>query len=780
MRMKKENCALAALILGSVCFLIGLESPAHAEPKIKQMDQRWMKLGAANQVTFRGTDIAKDSKVLFEFPIASQKVTKVGNGFVTLEIVLGEDIPTGIHAGRLANSTGISVPFVVSIDRIETVAFGPKIESLPIALSGTYAGPQRLTTVFSAKKSETVSVEVEGRRLGSLVRPLIRVYDARGAQVAWSQPNQTIAGDSRLSFVAPRDGEYTIELHDMLSKGQRPGYFRLRVGNFSFADITFPIGVSTKKTNKVSSLANGGKPLEWFHVNTQSGTWAAGDATQKNFAGTRPRLMVSTNDEYLESELKKGQVIESIPCGVNGAILERGERDTYSFKVTKGQKLRFELFGRRVGSKVDAVLTLKNKAGNQLGRNDDRPGIADSQLDYSVPDGIDQVNLTVEDLARNYGPNSVYRVSVTDLNQPNFALSIPTHSLNIPKNGTLAIPVNLERINYQGAVELSLVGLPKGIKSSGTTIWPGSKKAWVSLENQTGQSFDAGTIQLTGKSDAGLVKFAMTPDLSTTKMLPWEREQIGIALSQPSPIAINWAESGELWAGGELRSKLKITGEKAIGPIRIRLETSQTIPKKKIRENNKDKIVTDVDRTLRLAKPIELANLNSPESPLQIAIPNDLPDGKWGLMMVAELLSPDKKRVLASSFSPVTYLASRRVLDLKITSPRSIKIDPKNPAKLTGEIKRLSSEESPVEVQLINLPMGVEVPKTMVPAGQSKFELNVQLPPSVKQDQLKNVKVIASLLSQSDPQHIIAKSKDIKISVTVPAPPAPAKEKAKK
>jgi len=48
--------------------------------------------------------------------------------------------------------------------------------------------------------------------------------------------------DARLDFTFPRDGDYYAIVHDARFSEQKQNFYRLKVGNFAYADGIFPLG----------------------------------------------------------------------------------------------------------------------------------------------------------------------------------------------------------------------------------------------------------------------------------------------------------------------------------------------------------------------------------------------------------------------------------------------------------------------------------------------------------------------------------------------------------
>ena len=90
--------------------------------------------------------------------------------------------------------------------------------------------------------------------------------------------------------------------------------------------------------------------------------------------------------------------------------------------------------------------------------------------------------------------------------------------------------------------------------------------------------------------------------------------------------------------------------------VRLRLLTNQTPLKKKVKDDKgKEQEVDDVERMLRLEKEFEIA-ADASTAMIAIVVPKDLPPHLWDVVLVGELLSPDKKQVLATGYASLSQL----------------------------------------------------------------------------------------------------------------------------
>jgi hypothetical protein len=103
-----------------------------------------------------------------------------------------------------------------------------------------------------------------------------------------------------------------------------------------------------------------------------------------------------------------------IPCVVIGkADAEQG--DFFKVTVQAGQRLSFDLLGRRIGSQADAHITLFNaKTQRELAYNNDSPGCqSDPRLTYTFKEAGDYL-VEVRDVLNRGGADYVYRLRIGD------------------------------------------------------------------------------------------------------------------------------------------------------------------------------------------------------------------------------------------------------------------------------------------------------------------------------------------------------------------------------
>jgi hypothetical protein len=245
------------------------------------------------------------------------------------------------------------------------------------------------------------------------------------------------------------------------------------------------------------------------------------------------------------------------------------------------------------------------------------------------------------------------------------------------------------------------------------------------------------------------------PQNAVSEYLPWLGEEVGVAVTTPAPVALAWDpfdSDTQLAVGTPLPVKLRVNRSEGVaGAVRLSLLTTQVPPQKKVKENNQEREVDDVDRMLRFEAASTIA-AEASEADAKVLVPVDLPRIAYDLAIQAELLSADGKNVLASAVTP-----ARRMI---ATSPISIELATKDPiearagmgetGKLVGKIHRAPGFAQPVTISLTGLPKGSPSPTVEVAADKSEFELPVSLRYGTPAGDLSGVKIVAS--RQLDPK----------------------------
>lgn len=480
----------------ALAFSISLAASA-AAPELTELEPRGAQRGKSFTLTIVGKDLPEGAKVLSNLPATFTPLTpseeKMAAGHkLPFLVELKADAPIGPYPIRIQTPDGISnillftvgaFPEIIedeskpesrehSNDSIETAQH---IEA-PVTVNGTLNGPDRDYYRIHARQGERLVFEVEARRIGSAIDPVLSIVDASGKQVARSDDAPALGMDSRLNVTLPREGDYYAIVHDARFSRQAQNFYRLKVGNFPYAEGIFPLG--WKRGEKIDVEFFGGSlPAPVKMAADLSGINPKLEFTRLNVpgeAGSLPFLFVVGDlPEKLEPAHGADEPVALEPATVmNGRISKPGEVDRYKLAVSPADHWVLELRARGLGySRLDGVVSIFDTKGKKLASAGDKPPkedvfsllsagrtSSDPWLDFTASKDTREVIVTVEDLLQRGGPAFAYRL-VARQQPPDFTLTVLDPYVNVPAQGTGSVNVSVNRHGFVWPIQLSIPGL---------------------------------------------------------------------------------------------------------------------------------------------------------------------------------------------------------------------------------------------------------------------------------------------------------------------------------
>ncbi|NQV22762.1 MAG: hypothetical protein HQ518_00200 [Rhodopirellula sp.] len=163
-----------------------------------------------------------------------------------------------------------------------------------------------------------------------------------------------------------------------------------------------------------------------------------------------------------------------------------------------------------------------------------------------------------------------------------------------------------------------------------------------------------------------------------------------------------------------------------------------------------------------------------------IFVPADLPQPGYEVAFKAELLSRDKKTVVATRYSEVRRLPTLNPIVLAPSTPGQIAavIDAQAGATVavSGKVNRLAGMDQDVTVSLVGLPAGIAVPTATVKADQTDYTLEMKFPATFKPAELTGIRVFATGKMRVNAP-IAVRSQELPVVIRLTAPPMPAEKK---
>ncbi len=485
----------------AILMLLTAAGLSAAPPVVNELQPRGAQKGRPFTLTLVGRELAEGARVWSTMPatftpLAPEKTGAMAEGrYATFLVEPKADLAVGVYPIRVITADGISNIQLFAVgafpefteeeskpgalpntnDSVETA------QALPAAaatINGTLRGGDRDLYRVQAKAGERRVFEVEARRCGSAIDPVLRITDQTGKVLAKSEDSPLVGLDARIEVTFPRDGYYYVEVHDARYSAQGTNFYRLKTGSYAFPQEIFPLGGRRGQTVDVQMGAqkvtadlrnvSAKEKLAWVNLPDSP-------ALPLPFAvGDDPELVEPVN----------GAV--TIPATINARLAKPGEKDTYKFNVTPGETITFRIEARELGtSKLMAVLTALDESGKQLARYGDEPlgedpytvgqsrTAGDPFMRLDVPEGVRTLTLTVEDLALRGGTGYGYRLNARR-HGIDFRLTLNAPFVNIPAGGSVTVPVVVERRGFDAEVQLRVANAPKGLKVEGGFVVAGA------------------------------------------------------------------------------------------------------------------------------------------------------------------------------------------------------------------------------------------------------------------------------------------------------------------
>jgi hypothetical protein len=476
-------------LFGITAFIAALPVLMQSAPLISALHPQGAQQGKSFVLTLVGRDLTDGAKLVSTLPAAFTPLTPTAKGLPFL-VELKSDSPVGVYPVRVETKAGISnvLLFTVGVyPEIEeeeepsehtndSIATAQAITANPVTINGHLSGADRDIYRVHAKAGERRVFEVEARRCGSAVDPVLELYDEKGKTLARDEDAPGIGVDSRLDYIFPREGNYYVEVHDARFSKQEQNFYRLTIGSYNYPESVFPLGGQRGHALQVEFVTKSGP------VHTTVNLPAEGDYASVAMPGSPVLPFRLALSDYPEVA---GPIEDFLtaPSVVNGRISKPAEVHRYKMHVEPGEWFLFELQSRELEtSRLDALITIYDSKGKKLASAGDTPppvdvfsvnGVGrtsgDPFLNFKVPEAISEITVAVEDIARRGGADFAYRMTVRKQAE-DFRISTSPAYVNVPRGGTMQIVVNADRRGFDGPIHATIRDLPKGWSASGGYI----------------------------------------------------------------------------------------------------------------------------------------------------------------------------------------------------------------------------------------------------------------------------------------------------------------------
>jgi hypothetical protein len=456
-------------------------------PHLAAINPTGAQRGTELELSFSGERLQDAEEIIcYEPGIQVLKLNLVTNKMAAAQVKVAPDCTLGEHHLRLRTASGLSelltffvapYPVVAEVEP-NNDALKPQKVPLNTTISGVILNEDVDCFAVEVKKGQRISAEVEGVRLGrSLLDSRLAVLDAKGAILA--DADDTLLGlqDPFVSFVAPADGAYIIQLREVTYGGSDKYQYRLHIGSFPRPTSVYPLGGKVGETLTLTffSQATGEFTRQAKLPDTAQEKFGVFAELDSLAAPTPNWIRVSAFPNVLAAKPNQDREHAtttdlSPPLALNGIITNKGQEDWFRFRASKGAALEVNVYARRLRSPLDPMIEVLDATGKSLASNDDAVG-ADSSVKFTAPDTTNYF-VRIRDTLKEGGRDFVYRVEITPTEQQ-LSLKIPEVSRNdtqsrqfivVPRGNRFAILISAKRVNFGGDLLFDIPGLPTGVK----------------------------------------------------------------------------------------------------------------------------------------------------------------------------------------------------------------------------------------------------------------------------------------------------------------------------
>jgi len=446
--------------------------------------------GKTTEIKLHGVNLKGVTEIWASFGAMKALRPPTNADFILCELTLPTNALPGLGALRVCGTNGLSNLLLFLVDDLPSVSASrtnrtlaaAQSLNLPVAVDGELADSVSDCFKFTAKAGQSISVEVLAQRLGSKLDPLIRLLDATGRELAYSDDEAGLGADARFAHRFTLAGQYFLELRASNYEGGAGFRYRLRVGDFPPVSTAFPLGARENSEAQFTFAGRGAEKAKPLRIQVSAPALGISLST-KNPGGHSSAFAVaavSPITETLEIEPNDSPAAATpvaLPVAINGRFAVARDQDFYKFAVKPQERLIFTAQTRSLGSPSEVFFQLLDAKGRRLGES--KPTDAGEGSLTNTFSEAGTCYLAVEEVARRGGPEHTYRLKIEPY--AGFDLSLDTDKAEAPQGGSFALKVNAMRRDFQGPIVLTPAGLDGHWNIADNVIGEGKSETTIKI-----------------------------------------------------------------------------------------------------------------------------------------------------------------------------------------------------------------------------------------------------------------------------------------------------------
>lgn len=505
----------------------------------------------------------------------------------------------GEHFIRARTASGITETRIFSVGPFPEIAENEpnsdlaKAQKVPlnVTANGLVGGEDEDYYRVELRKGDVFSAEVEAMRLGrAIMDPRLTIMETNGTVLASNDDNPLLRQDSIVTFTAPHDGPFLVQLRESTFSGAVTPY-RLHLGTFPRPMSVFPPAAQMGRDVSFELTDSLGRAFI-----LQQKLPAKGEerfplfATRDQLPSPSPnwiRLTAFpdiTGDGSNLSRETATEVKTPPPIGFNGRLANPGDAAYFKFYAERGAPLELTVYGRRLRSAIDPVVDVLNVKGEVMTSNDDGAGV-DPAVRF-IPPYSTNYFLRVSDQLKRGGPGFFFRAELAPA-EPSLTLTMPQANRNdaqtrqfaaVPRGGRYAMVLAVRRQNVDGPLSLNAPELPAGVTLQTAAFGPRQDQTVAVFEADKDAPLSGKLADVFVRSTNGVtagfqnnLEFLYGPN--NTPYYVTKTERLPVAVTEAAPFTLRIVEPrSPVVQGGTL--DLRVVAERSAGfdePINLKM-----------------------------------------------------------------------------------------------------------------------------------------------------------------------------------------------------------------
>ena len=483
-----------ALLLGWASFACA-QSVGLPAPRLLTITPMGGKAGTTVDVVVSGEYLDEVGNLVFSDARITAKRKPSPNHYT---VTIAAECPPELYEARVMTRLGASSSRVFAVGTLtevtpakpnRTLATAQEL-SLNSVCNGTLADRSVDFYTFAAKKGQRLIVDCATRGIDSKLNATVVIGDAAGRDLLVERRGGV------LDFAVPKDGTYSIKIHELTFKGGPAFYYRLGLWEQT-AGTPIVRQPGTKAVNSYS----------WPPVGLPQHA-ALAEVEPNNSGETAQKI--------------------KLPCDISGKFYPAADVDFFEFEAKKGEEWWIEVASERLGLPTDSAILVQQVIKGEKGAADKLVDVLELS-DIPSPVKVSSNGYAYDGPPYNAGSSDIlgklaikedgtYRLQLSDLfggtrseaghvyrlvirkAAPDFALvgwAVHMELRNGDRNAvskpiamrggaTMAFEVvAFRRDGFDGDIELAMEGLPKGVTAHGLKIPAGQSRGMMLITAET-------------------------------------------------------------------------------------------------------------------------------------------------------------------------------------------------------------------------------------------------------------------------------------------------------